>query len=402
MPITVEDVPYQGSKTLVPLLMFAVLLRNLIWVLPSPLMSELMEDMNISYMQGGMLMFIVTALMGAAMFGSSFLIDRLGAVQAIITGLFSFGVDGLLSWFFRGYTFVLVGRAFSGIGYGMIACAVPALISARVNRAQYNLANSFFSAFNAISIAIAYSVTVPMFQKLGSWRRLILVWSVFAILCAVMFIRWMRGKANTTQNSNKNEGKNGVSSLLSAWKYPQLKCLTVAMMGCLWLQTCISTYLPTFLSEVHGYAPEDASAATGLMSISGIAGCFLCGVLLKNIRNRKAYMIGILAMMAFSVVGISVLPFKLGKHICICLAGFCFMGWTPMSMTIIMSLPAVTPQIVGGATAIMIGSGSILAFIVPVIFDLLQGILGIQNTFLVFSLLIIPAVISVKGFALKE
>ncbi len=90
----------------------AVILRSMIWLLPSPLMSIIMADMGLSYVQGGMLMFVVTALMGVSMFGASLLIDRLGATRVMVIALICFGLDGILAKSFQQYAFVLIGRIF--------------------------------------------------------------------------------------------------------------------------------------------------------------------------------------------------------------------------------------------------------------------------------------------------
>ncbi|WP_418709838.1 hypothetical protein, partial [Anaerotruncus massiliensis (ex Liu et al. 2021)] len=100
------------------LLAGASFLRNQLWLTPSPLMTVIMDDMRIGYRQGGQLLFIVTVLMGISLFVGSRVIDRLGASRAMAIAIGCLALDGLFAFFCRSYPLVLVGRAFSGIGYG--------------------------------------------------------------------------------------------------------------------------------------------------------------------------------------------------------------------------------------------------------------------------------------------
>ena len=137
-----------------------------------------MDDMRIGYRQGGQLLFIVTVLMGIFLFVGSRVIDRLGASRAMAIAIGCLALDGLFAFFCRSYPLVLVGRAFSGIGYGLGSGAQGVLVTERFPPARRGLINTINAAVNALSIAAAYAVTVPLYRFFHSWRGTLLFWSL--------------------------------------------------------------------------------------------------------------------------------------------------------------------------------------------------------------------------------
>lgn len=374
------------------------ILRNLIWVVPSPLMGEVVASLSISLAQGGMLMYIVTVMMGVFMFLGSLMIDRVGASRAFGLSIFCLCFDGLLAVLSSSFYLVLLGRLMSGIGYGLSSSALVALVVERFDARQRLVINNYNAATNAAGMLLAYAVTIPLYEALGnSWQRLLLLWSLAALLLGVFFELSDR-KNRLFHQSSAIENRANVlpmkgTSLAVAARMPSVRFMAIAMFGALWLYTGFNTYLPTALSAIHAIGADKASNITSVIFTGGLVSCLVSAVLFRKLRHPERLILlfgtGLLAG------GLGTVLFPVGTWLTasVFLVGFCFFAWSTLAMTTLMNTPGMTPGIFSASVAFYTGTSSMLALFVPTVFGLLEARGGMLAAILFFGMLPILTVI---------
>ena len=377
-------------------------LRAMIWILPSPLMGVISEDLDLTLSQGGMLMYIVTILMGAFLFFGSICVDRLGSWRAMALSIFCFIVDGVTAWFATSYWVLMIGRVMSGVGYGLNTCALGVLVAERFPPEKRLLANGFCAAMNSVGVMLAYAVTIPLYDIMGeSWRKLLLTWSASALVLGIVYTlmesrlekKGPQKEANPVKE--KAKGKTGNSSLVVALRYRETRWTIFAMFGGMWLYTCFNTYLPTVLPELAGIDTATASTVASLISAGGLISC-LCCAFLKGKCPAKGLMIGFCVLMCAGAFMSILLPMP-ALQVGVFFTGFGFTAWATVIATVLMGTPGFTPEVYGAANALYYGTGSLFTILVPSVFEALAGGVGMKTTMLIFSAL---AIIPILGMAM--
>jgi|GEM_PF-3238778 Cyanate permease len=401
MKIENRNSQHSGRAMLIIIVILHIFVRSLISIVPSALMTVIMPDMGIGYSEVGMMAYIVTIMMGVFLFVGSYIISRLGAVRALAIAMASFCADGVISYITRDYMLVILGRALSGIGYGFAIVATSSLIAEWFDKRQYSVANSVSSVINSVSLTAAFGIVVPVYGFTGTWQREMLLWSALAAVCCLALLIWGRGKADKTKMPPGGDQRPAYS-LLCAIRYKEVRYLMVAMAGSMWVSTSLTTYLPTYLTESYGLSLEHASFAAGIMSFAGIAGSLLAGFLYRIVQNKKV-LLNIPMMAALcSAVCVALLPPGPLLYICVFGFGFCNMGWCTLSGTFLMNLEGVTPAVISGLMAVLLGPGSLLAFFAPLLFSAMRESAGIQTTLLLFSFFLIVSVVSMLLFSFNS
>lgn len=387
----------RARTVLICIVVFHMFIRSMITVMPSVLMTVIMPDMGLNYSKAGMMAYVSTIVMGVFLFVGSSVISRLGAIRTLIIAMVLFGLDGIISYFSREYSLVLFGKALSGIGLGFSIGACSSLIAAWFDKKHHAIANSISSIVYAVSFTAAYGIIVPIYSVLGSWQDEMLLCSGLSILCCLTLLIWGCGKTDKTVVAS-GVYQRSANSLLCAMKYKEIWYLTVAMTGFMWVYKCFLTYLPNYLTQVYGLSIAQASSATGIMSLAGIIGSLSIGFLYRIVKSKKFLLCTqtILALASALCIPLSA-PGPL-LYSCIFFYGFSHMCWSTISSTLLMDLEGVTPAILSGLMAIMLGTGNLLALFAPFLFDTLKNIVGMQITFLLFASSLVFSLLSMLMF----
>lgn len=381
---------------LICIVIFHMFIRSMITVVPSALMTVIVQDMGLSYSEAGMMAYITTIMMGLFLFVGSSVISRLGAIRTLIIAMLLFGLDGIITYISREYLLVLFGKALSGIGLGFSIGACSSLIAAWFDKKHHAIANSISSIIYAVSFTAAYSLIVPIYSALGSWKHEMLLFSALSVLCCLALLIWGWGRTDKTVMAS-GAGQRPVNSLLCAMKYKDIWYLTIAMTGLMWVHKCLLSYLPGYLEQTHGLPIAQASSATGIISLSGILGSLSAGFLYRVVKKKTFLCIQIIAALTTSLCIPLLAPGPL-LYGCIFFYGFSHMCWTTISSTMLMDFEGVTPAILSALMAIMFGAGNLTAFFAPFLFDALRKAFGMQITLLLFTSSLVFSLISMLLF----
>lgn len=147
-----------------------------------------MDDMRIGYRQGGQLLFIVTVLMGISLFVGSRVIDRWAPAARWRSRSAASRSTAFLPSFAEATRSSSWGARSAGSVTGLGSGAQGVLVTERFPPARRGLINTINAAVNALSIAAAYAVTVPLYRFFHSWRGTLLFWSLVSAAWMGIFI----------------------------------------------------------------------------------------------------------------------------------------------------------------------------------------------------------------------
>lgn len=382
-----------NAKTLIILFSAIGVLRCLIWLSPSPLMTFMMEDMNLNYAQSGMILLIVSVMMGISLFIGSFVIDRLGASHSMSIACIMLGLDGVICFCAPSFSVLMIGRVLSGLGMGLSMGAMNTLIAERFSRQLQNFMNTLNLILSSLGMALAYVLSVPLMKLFHSYRTVFLLWGILTLIVACIFAISERGKTSKKTKSTTSQSGSGTPSLLAAAKFKNVWIIAVSMAGAMWVYNSFSTYLPSYLSQFRLMSAESAGIATSIMQFSGIVGSLLCGVLLGRRTPAKRMLFTGVCLIFIGALGTSLIPSGLLLYICVFLVGMGYYIFQTASVTAIMRLPGMKPTMMAGATAIYTGIGSLLGMAVPSIFDMIQASYSMQTAFVAFSMITVVSII---------
>ena len=378
------------------LLSLVTLIRTLLYLTPSPLMEQIIADLNISLEQGGFLLVIVMLFQGIAVIIGSLVIDKIGSVKTMIIACFFCIFEGIIGYLSNDYIIILIGRALTGIGFGLSSIASTVLIMQSFNEKERSFANTYVITAGNISLSIAFMITVPLYKILGNWEYIGLLWSACSFIVLVLFYIWPRKKIQSVHYRDDSYKKN---SLLIAIKNKEIVSIGIATVATFLVYACFISYLPTYFHQIKGFDIQSACVTTSIISTSGFLGCLLCGILASFKKILKRLMLFLVVVAYIGAIGMMLVSNSVVLYIMIFSYGFAYSGWAPVIIAYIMNMKDIKPSIVGAAVAIITGSGCFISVIIPSVFNALVVNYNMKLAFLIISfLLIVPIIISISFY----
>lgn len=375
----------QHTLTLAVLLGAISVLRCLIWLSPAPMMETIMADLALNYAQGGMILQIVSVMMGLSLFVGSPLIDRIGTSRTLALACLLLGMDGILGYCSAGYGLLMAGRVSAGIGMGLSMGSMNALIAERFSRKMQTVMNTLNLVLSSLGMALAYVVSVPLMHTLFSYRGVLLLWGLITLAIAAAFFLTEKNQLPSALASQAMQ--HTPSSLRQVVRFRNIWILSAATAGAMWVYNSFSSYLPVFLSSVHQMSAAKAGNATSIMQFSGIAGSVLWGWLLGRGVHPRLLLTGAVLLLFIGALGTALLAAAPFLFVCIFLIGMGYYAFQASAVTAIMQMDGMQPQMVGAATAVYTGVGSLLGLAAPYAFSAIQTSQGMRAALAEFSLL---------------
>lgn len=364
------------------------LCRNFLWLLPSSLMAPMTADLGLTYSQAGSLTMMVTVLMGVFLIFGSVLLRRLGMVRAMILGLLSLVVDGVCTCFGSSYPVILAGKLFCGVGYGLTACATAALVAAVFPKERLGLVNSINTCLGNLTVTLAYSLLVPMYEGLNSWHLEAGLLAGLSLAAAVVLALWGREFPGKTVSADTQSRSNAV---IQSMGYTTVRALAMTMGSTLLIYVSVNSYYPNYLHEGVSFSLETASAMTGLIAISGMVGGLIMGAVLPRIRKPRAVFLGLLATFGLGFAGMMNLRDRWSIVAVLCCYGASYNAMSTLAMTKIMQLPGIDPYTASAGISMMNALGSLLALFVPALQQMLALQMGLKGALFSFAAFLLPA-----------
>ena len=367
------------------------LCRNFLWLIPSVMMSSIMAELGINYAQAGYLVLIVTVMMGVFLFAGNYLLGWISPPTAMTIGLLCSAADGICSFLGQSFGVIMVGKALGGIGYGLTTCASTALITSSFPKEKLGIINGVNACTASLTITCAYQFIIPLADSLGSWKMESLFWAIGSLITILLFLLW---KATTGYQSPRRQVPvRGGGYMRQAVQYRFVRCCMLIMNSLMLVSVYISSYYPNYLHAVQGLTMQEAGSLAGKISVFGMIGSLLMGVLVGKIRNSRRVSIAMVLMLGGGFCGMILLRQYWLLLAAVCCFGGCFSALSSFLSTRIMQLPDIPPLAASAGVTIMSGIGSLIALAVPQVHQTLSDTVGLPATMIAFGVLFLPAII---------
>lgn len=372
------------------------------YVAPAVFMTQIMETFQVDMSMAGLTMTIQLGATGLCMFIGSMVQDKLGSQKTMILSIWAMALGNALGWLAPGIGVFLVARFLAGFGQGLYSTASNVFFSTWYDGKERTFILTANNIANSVFLALAYSVGLPLCNLTGSWQS---VFGLYAAVIAVVALLWtFLGKASpeatVAEQAKQAEhpGAKGESALLRAAKeaaYWKLAAYAGIMMMA---NTCIATYLPTYLTTERGLDTSVATTVSSLNSLLGMAGSLLGGVLCAQMWRRKPILL--VCGVAYIAVGFGITLFSAPLAVmalALAIGALYFVPATAQSTMMIEAKKPFDPTILGGASSIIYGIGQLLCVAVSFIFAAITNVSSMTTAYRVFFLACILGVVAV-GF----
>ncbi len=371
---------------LIPL---TILGQCFVWLSPAPLLTTIMSELKINFGQAGTLLTVITLITGIFAFCSSFFIDKLGWKTTLVTALMVFGLGGLASSLANSFPAIFTARLFVGLGIGLTQPSIAVVVMSWFPPKERPYINALSMTAAFAGMALAFMITVPLFKLVGTWQNTLAIFGANILFVALLWIIF--GKVRTGAESGQSTAQKNQtlekkkSGLAQAANRKEVWLVAVMLIGGMWTFNTFTTYLPVYFQQIRGLDAAAASAISGVLPLAGIFGGVLCGIATSALGLRKPFTWPLFILMLLGAVGSVSISSGFLLYLAVGMVGFAVAGFSPIYLQIPMDLEDITPELVGGAIAIIVGVSYIISYFSPMVFGLLEPKLGIAATMLVFG-----------------
>ncbi|MEM2921790.1 MAG: MFS transporter [Candidatus Bathyarchaeia archaeon] len=352
------------------------------------------EEMGISIELVGLMVSIPTLAQALLYLPFGMLSDRFQPHKLIATSLLLSSIGGLI--IAQSWNAPMLTLGFSVIAVCLAIFHPPAysVISELFESKHRNFALGIHGAGGTLGMAtgpISVGLIMYIFGQ-GSWRWNYLLWSFPAFACFLMVIILKPGSFSSQQHSGKSEVPSGEPGLREAFTKTYLLFLILVSFRNFGVQAA-STYMTTFLKEVHGIPLDYASILFGSISLMGILAAPIGGIVADKVGERTVLFItysGQAAALAGIVMSRSLLLLMLF----VVIYGFTeFLAMAPMSSLVAQFTPRERRGI---AYAAYFLPSTLIGAAAPVVGAFIINRLGVTHVFMLSICLFLLAALVVR------
>jgi cyanate permease len=328
----------------------------------SPLLTRVREDLGISYGQAGLLLGAWPLVFMVMAYPAGRLNDRIGLKRTLLIGVTSITLSAVLRSVANTFPMMFLAVALFGIGGPTISTGLPKLVAqwfqgaARTRAAGIYVTGS--TAGQAFSLAAINSLVLPI---TGSWHG---VYRLFAVVGLAVLGLWILF------------GRNGPGTLSpqAVYRATGISAARVLRLWPVWVVVLVGlssftvghgfgNWLPAIL-ESRGFSRSEAGVVASIRAVLQIGGSIAITALASKVGRRKLVVIGLLAIAALALVGISTLSGPALVAVTL-IEGFFAGALFPLLMSILMDLPQVGPGGMSTAAGLYYTVGEAGGFLAP-------------------------------------
>jgi MFS family permease len=265
-------------------LLYAV--RYADWQVMSVVLQPMKTDLGLSDGQAG--------LVGSAYFigiilctlPTARLVDVWSRKKTIGLMAFVWSIFTLLTGMVGGLTSLVVARFGVGVGEAGFAPGGTALVSASYPPEKRGQKLGFFNMFITVGIIIGAIVGGYLSAHDGGWRTPFYVFSVPGIILGVLAF-FMQDYTLKNADGSAYFHEPLLSNLKALWRIPTLRWLYVGLGMYAVLQISVGTWFPSLLMRAYHIKEDRAGLVMGVVTIIGLAGPILGGLIADRWQRRR-------------------------------------------------------------------------------------------------------------------
>ena len=375
MPAEATNVSGAGRYRLV---MYGLLLgvhvtTGINFLAPASLLPLITDDYGISKAMGG---FLVTSMTLSMTFGSipvSVIAVRwkLRYSYAVGWGLLGLGV---LAPLFPSLLGLIVLRLVQGLGAAVLMPLAASVVMRWAPEREAPIVNAANLA--ALTAGMGLSLVAgPFLADIVGWIWVLGLEGATALVGAAL---WLLLARQDGRGSDAEAAPAPVSAgaILQVFRMRTTWLLALAVVGP-WAQfITLSTWLPTFFTDVRGLGLGVASFTVAVFAFVGIPASLLGGFITARTGKRRPLLIWTGLLLGASGVATVIAPVGLPIYVAVVFAGFIQWVYEPALFTLPLELPGSSPERAGAIWAAILTTGNAASFIAPVVVGFLTDLSG--------------------------
>ena len=329
-----------------------------------------------------------TAIPGGA------LADRYGVRRIVAIGLFVAGISGFSRVFISNLEEMVALMCLLGVAFAFVIPNLPKLVGIWFPPEEIGLASGIYTTAFASGSSLGL-LTGPLF---GDWKQAFTYVGIFTLVIAIIWSLFSR----TAPKGMKLHIPPMISGIKKGVKSKNVWLLSAAIFLFFGVYISVTANLPKAFIDIHHVSPQVAGSIASLFTWGVAVGHLFIPMLSDKVGLRKPFLYGCPVISAICLF----LAWHLAPSGCalIFLGGFAMGGITPVLLALLVELPEIGHEYLGGASGLVMTSGNAGGFFLPrvVLSPLVAaGILGAYTRG--FSVvLVLLAVIALVAIPLNE
>jgi CP family cyanate transporter-like MFS transporter len=308
----------------------------------SPLMPDLIVDFSLSHSMAGLLYALPVFMIALFSYPLGILSDRIGMEASIGCGATIAIVASLLRSFTTSLELLVVFTGIFGLGFAFCFPNLPKFVKERFSPQLSGTATGVYTTAIPLGTGLAIVSARPILAMAGSWRNVLLVWSLTALPTILLW--WIVSRLSIKPGARPHSGSTpqGVGGQVTAEpispeaSHPSLSApdvkkraaqqafggkteqgasdnfLVLMVCGLLFallnlIFYCTMGWLPTYLTE-SGWTATRASTATSFISFVEMPAMFLIPLLSDRTGKRRLIIILSFVLMAIGSAAVAANP----------------------------------------------------------------------------------------------
>ncbi|MCI8639679.1 MAG: MFS transporter [Coprococcus sp.] len=364
---------------------------SMLWMAPSPVLTEITSDLNITLAQSGIFLSVICLIFSASTFVFNGLGRKIKPKYIFGAGLILMAAGQGMFFFTRGYADLLFFRSITGIGMGICAPVYAVLIMENFPKRERPMVNTVYSALPYIAEFLSLFAAAPLLAICGySWRGMMAAFGGLVVVITGMYVLCLP-KISSTVSEEEEKSEKGLFREVA--RNREVRLLLLADSCDMWGYNFLSGFLPTFFQNEIGMSMKEAAHLTAIFPVAGIAAGLLCGALMVKVGLRKPFTWPMHLMVFAGTMMLSLCDGPL-RIVGIVLAGVGNAGWAPALYTMPMEFEGMTPLKTGAAFSFIFGIGYISAFVSPLVGGWLGDCFSLKTVLVVNSFVALLAALA--------
>jgi len=335
---------------------------------PSPLVTPIIRDLDMSYGQMGFVLgswqmtYIVFAI------GAGVIMDRWGIRRSLFLGALVIGLSAALRAASTGFFSLLLFVALFGVGGPMISIGCPKTISTWFHGKERGTAIGIYTTGpwigGMVSLAATNSVVMPLTDY--SWRQTFVWYGMMTFIFAALW--W--GLTRDVDAGAETKRFNILKMLTELFRVRRVRLILLSGLLSFAIMHGYFAWLPKIL-ENAGMSPARAGVASALPFLTSIPAVLFLPRYTKP--HQRSWLIGLMALVAgLSIFWVVILQWPVVPGLLLFgIAGPCLM---PLLVLSLMETPEVASKYLGSATGVFFCIAEVGGFLGPFVVGYLVDI----------------------------
>jgi CP family cyanate transporter-like MFS transporter len=337
-----------------------------------PLVPEILVDFGPSHAFVGLLTAIPVFCMGLFALVGPVVAGRFGTRGGVTLSVVVLIGCGILRALAPGAELVLLATFGLGVGTAVVGPILAMFVRNRMPGQNVG-GTSAYAGGTVVGAAVGAALAVPLADAFGGWRASLLAISLLSILSVVTWLALVHRRPRPERDPGT------IAAPARGYHLPQLPVRrgvvwAIAILFGLqsWLYYGQNAWLPSVYVEL-GWAPAPAAFLVSLVALAGIISIVGAPAAARRGVTRRALLTGASVSSTIGWLGVALVP---GPAV----VWAAFMGaGLGMMFTVLLTLPtdlSHDPRQVGGAAALMLLVGYLLAALAPTVLGAIRDAAG--------------------------